>query len=431
MNRFFSLEEYRREVPRRVYALLSQQEGEILLMEAVDADWFDRDIDPDSGPEEWRRQAPTAPISILELKAIPTGIEPPPQTFEREGDEPDPGPWVELGLDANGGDGLIYLGLFAEPVPVGLTPARPLALARSATLDRILDLNPYVASERDIEFSLALLHRGIDWIGVYDVGQGSANGLCDAQGAPIAYFDLGGGVLANKATFPSSFSNICTTFDPPVILSHWDWDHWSSGSRFASATSLTWLAPNQKIGVVHSAFATSVAASGKLLIWPASLASKTIGQVTIEKCLGSSGRNNTGLALLVAGPQGQDHILLTGDARYTAIPSGLLDAHGVIVPHHGADMHSHSTPQSVGHAASRAAYSYGHGNSFSHPRSVTYSDHHAGAWQHRHILATGAIDRHTPDLRPALGHIALGWSSTNPIPLQPCGGRCSLQLTQR
>jgi hypothetical protein len=435
-NRFFHPEGLDAETPRRLYALFDQREGETLLLEAVDADWFEDSIGPGADFTVWRDRSRDARLSVLEIAERSFRRWNPVQLPHGKDELEDEGPreWIEVTLGAGPEEGLLYLSLFGVARPIGIEDMRAAPANVAAGLDEAFDLEPHVVDEDEIREALDGLKTQIDWVGVYDVGQGAATALCDNHGAPIAYFDLGGGVLANKGTFSNAFTDICTSYEPPVILSHWDWDHWSSGNRFPVATSLTWIVPNQKLGAVHGTFAAAIAANGRLLVWPGGLASLRIGQVEIEKCLGTSGRNHTGLALLVDGPAGEPPILLTGDARYTAIPSGLGNPISVVVPHHGADMRSHSTPLCLGQPAARAAYSYGPSNSFSHPRHCTYVDHDFNSWPHRALTpGSSAIDRHTAD-RPGgqLGHIALGWSSTAPTPTQGClGKKCSLQLVQR
>jgi hypothetical protein len=432
-NRFFDPEGTRAEVPRRVYALFDQREDERILLEAVDADWFEDATGFNVDFGGWVKRSADAPVSVLQVSdkvyhrwcpvPLPTLIE------GHEDEVPDE--WIEIGLDPAGEDALIYLGLFAAAIPVGISFMQAVPAKIGKALGKAFDLTPFTASQKEISNALNSLTASLDWVGVYDVGQGSANGLCDEY-APLAYFDLGGGVLANKNSFPSSFSGICLSRRPPVILSHWDWDHWSSGARFPGALALSWIVPNQKLGAVHGTMAASIAARGRLLVWPTGLGYLSIGQVTIEKCVGTSGRNSTGLAVLVDGPHPGEHILLSGDARYSAIPSGLAQCLSVVVPHHGGDMKSKATPVCSRHAASRAAYSYGPSNSFNHPRQSTHQDHHANGWAHRCLQHGGTIDRHTPDLRPSLGHIALGWVASARTPLLGCrGARCSLQLVQR
>lgn len=436
-NPFFGLESIRSEPPPRIYALFDQQTDETIYLDTVDANWFDDVFWQEGGLGRWRETADYAPVHVLEL---PRGTEPAEFivglsgagfAYDQFDDDSVPLSWLELRLNPSGENARIYYTLFGQAFPVGVDYVSIAPAAAATRLERAFDLSEHTASQAQIAKALSL--RGsVEWIGVYDVGQGNMNGLCDLWGLPLTYFDLGGGVLANTGTFPAAFRNICFTMSPRIILSHWDWDHWSSAARFPQATSMTWIVPNQQLGAVHAAMAATIAANGSLLVWPPGLASVTAGQVTVEKCLGTVGRNHSGLAVLVDGPLGEKPILLTGDARYSAIPSGTAELMSIVAAHHGADMRSKATPICSGHSAARIAYSYGPSNTFGHPRACTFDRHHANAWPHRSFQPAGAIDRHAADLRPGLGHIALGWNARAVPPGQPCGGtQCSLQLVQR
>jgi hypothetical protein len=385
------------------------------------------------GFERWREVSDRARLHVLELPSssgLGRNIIPRGGDNQDGGGQPGEAQWFEIHLDPAGDGARIYHSLFGEGLPVGVQSANKASPADMRRLTAAFDLASHTATQQQIDRALARVGP-IELIGVYDVGQGSMNGLCTRDGLPRAYFDLGGGVLANAKSFSSLLQNICFTTKPPVILSHWDWDHWSSATRFPHSQSLTWIVPNQRLGAVHAAMAAAISLSGKLLVWPPGLALTSVGQVRIEKCTGSSGRNHTGLAALVSGPAGQDPILLTGDARYSAIPSGMSSFHSIVIAHHGADMGSKQTPICSGNSAARVAYSYGKGNTFGHPRSCTYSRHHAKGWPHCNLQPVGFIDRHTSALRPQLGHIALGWAPFPTLPRQPCrGGMCSLQLAQ-
>jgi hypothetical protein len=429
-NPFFSVEPHRGKTPRSVFALFDQRSEESIYLETVDADWFSDSSRNLSGLRDWADASDYAPLNVLEVPSqsaaglqILGGRENDP-----EGDDGGPATWLEIELDPYGDNALIYHSLFGQADPVGVGRVAPASAKAAAYLDQAFSLTGHVTTRSEIERVLMRRLPTIEWIGVYDVGQGSANGLCDRDGAPRIYFDLGGGVLGNATTFPAAFGDICLTYEPPVILSHWDWDHWSSAARFPRAQTLNWVVPDQKLGAVHATMAGSIAVNGALLVWPAGLPGLSVRQVTVEKCTGTSGRNNTGLAVLVDGPNGEKPILLTGDARYTAIPSGFADVMSIVIAHHGADMRSKATPACPGHPASRVAYSYGPGNTFAHPRARTYTNHEANGWQHRATNPVGAVDRHTPDRRPYVGNIGLDWTGTATPPTQPCGGRCSLQL---
>jgi hypothetical protein len=55
------------------------------------------------------------------------------------------------------------------------------------------------------------------------------------------YADLGGGVIGHATSFPADFKRLCLTRSPTIVLSHWDWDHWSSAGRFPAAQTMTWI----------------------------------------------------------------------------------------------------------------------------------------------------------------------------------------------
>lgn len=439
-NPFFNREPPRGETPGRVYALFDQRSDESVYLDCVNADWFDS-LDSEGSFSWWSEVADRAPLHVLELpSSSPLGLSmfSPSLASRSKGDEPDGDDdsgdrsWIQVTLNpGGGGDARIYHGLFGEPESIGIDYVAEAPTETARRLSRTFDLSTKTAPLAQIQNVLASVPSPIEWVGVYDVGQGSANGLCDEEAFPLVYFDVGGGVLANKSSFSSNFLDFCYTRSPIVVLSHWDWDHWSSAARFPQCQSLTWIVPNQVLGAVHATMAAAIATHGSLLVWPAGLGGVQAGQITVEQCTGLSGRNHTGLAMLVDGPNGELPILLTGDARYSAIPSGFADVMSIVAAHHGADMRSKATPTCSGDPAARVAYSYGGGNTFGHPRTCTYDRHQANGWPHSNTHPVGAVDRHTTHLRPALGNIALGWSATTPPPCQACSGRfCSLQIAQ-
>jgi hypothetical protein len=66
----------------------------------------------------------------------------------------------------------------------------------------------------------------VDTLVAYDVGQGTALGLlCGSEDARL-FFDLGGGAYGNKKTRPNPL-RFCWRANPPIVLSHWDTDHWA------------------------------------------------------------------------------------------------------------------------------------------------------------------------------------------------------------
>lgn len=439
---FLSHGDFYSEVPRRGYGRIDQIEEDRILIEVIDADWFDgEDLEPGRF-DHWAEASVRAPISVIEIKAdVARDVEGEVTEIrlktkrDFDGILFDPNdPWLALILDENGEDAIYYSNLFAEGRPIAVRDIDELAAELRARLNGAFSIEPFEVTETEIRDALMPLAAPdlVEYVVVYDVGQGSANGLCDGSGMPLAYTDIGGGVLGNKSTFDSRLNAMCFTRSPPIILSHWDWDHWSSGMRFPQAQQMTWIVPLQSLGAVHSAFAAILAGNGKLKVWPPALSSISSGQVTIRACTGKK-RNHSGLAVEIGGPKGEPPMLLPGDARYNVVPGALAkDWHCVVVPHHGADMRNAQVPGSTRSSGSRAAYSCGPSNSFMHPKQVTESNHHTNGWPHSSQGARQGVDRRTDVHRnrsQSLGHLGLSWTAS-PIRriAMPCGGRCQLDF---
>lgn len=440
MNRFFETHgDYYRPPPRRAYAMIDRLEDGKIVFEAVDADWFDEQ-DIDAGDiKTWSELGDQAPISVVEVDAdaIRGGagnvlVDLIHIQSAKRGLQIEPGDdWYVLHLGA-GDNALYYANLFGEATAVEVEDIDVLAARLRATLDQLFSLDPFIVDEEELTSSLSSLagREPVEWVVVYDVGQGAANGLCNAQGMPLTYVDIGRGVLGNKSTFDLRLAALCFTLSPPVVLSHWDWDHWAGGMQFPKAQDQVWIVPNQKLGAVHAAFAAGLAARGNLKVWPNNLPKLNVGQVTIRKCTGN-GRNHSGLAVEVEGPENDEPVLLPGDARYNVIPGTLQRRwHSVVVPHHGADMRNGQVPGSTSSSQSRSAYSCGGGNTFSHPRAITEKAHHNNGWPHASLGASIGVERRTDKLRDdaKLGHIGIGWKSRQAPVRMPCPGLCALDF---
>lgn len=220
----------------------------------------------------------------------------------------------------------------------------------------------------------------ITHVGVYDVGQGNCNGICSSQGLPHMYFDLGGGVLQNKKTWPSGTS-MCFTANPVIMLSHWDWDHWGASQHLGGDPSLNglsqkWIVPAQRVGYQHLKMIADLHARGNLLVWPTGLDSVRAGQLVFFR--GNSDpfkdRNGSGIAAKVLAnahsPLNGRGVLLTGDAGYQSLPATSLQGlSGLVVPHHGGACKG-TVPEPIDHTA-RAVISSGQHNSFKHPLAKT------------------------------------------------------------
>lgn len=427
----------RPERPKRVYMRLDQVDGDRALFEAVSADFMDARwrSEGDGTFRQWVGLAEMAPIYVVDM---PFGAAAAFWWWYRrpwlsQVDAEGASPWM-MAVVEPGSQAELYPNLFQAPLSIDVVHLEPANEAVEVALNQLFDLEPLERTEQEIQNRLDLVTGLIDWVGVYDVGQGSANGACDSSTQPLIYFDLGGGVLGNRATWPTAMSDFCYGADPPVVLSHWDWDHWSSGSRLAGALALDWIVPVQKMGSVHATFAATLHAAGHLFVWPGTTSQLVSGQLTVSKCLGRGvGRNHTGLAMEIEGPNNQAPILLPGDARYSAVPGALSrDYTSLVAPHHGADMKNRQVPAHYPNAGARVAYSFGAGNTFSHPRPVTEADHQRANWDHLSQRAATPIDRNTANRQPnGLGHVGLSWQLNPVLPLHACGSAaCTVNLQQ-
>ena len=377
--------------------------------------------------------------------------------------------WFELRVsrDANGGSAaLVYPGLFAQPVSAYVTGKMP-SVQQGRALSGIFSLGnlPTISTA---QLAQRLATSGADYLSAYDVGQGNCNALLQASrvnALPSMYYDLGAGVYRNQHTTPSPLV-FCFTRSPPIVLSHWDADHWAgayanSVSGTYPALAQTWYAPLQSPGPVHIAFAHDVVAHGGV-IYTYSPAPTTVGAVPLSLArqlrfaVGTgSDRNNTGIVLAIEdiGLTPPRSWLLTGDCDYTFFVPHLapLPPVALVVPHHGATL----SPRSLAPAPvtpsfyRRIIYSFGAGNlhgktNAQHPTPAGVQLHVGAGWQH------GAWSPFAPGSRIAgadvleteihgsagvgaaqLGGCVVEWSIKPPIIPPPCGLRlCSTAVTR-
>lgn len=442
----------------RFYARLSQSEEvsasesrdsrTIWFLEAFDARWFD-EYSEIPAHDTWIDYYERAQLFVLEahpriehLKLISSvfGI----RHAKYESGETNRWFLVETSESSNcplGKDEIparIYSNLYQSGIGAGIKQIQRAEPKTSARLRKAVSTAHIPdATEKQVDDALAGL-KEIKWAVAYDVGQGNAIGLCHPRGSVECYFDFGGGVLANKDTFPAALKKFCFTGKAPIILSHWDSDHWSSARRDADSLKSTWIAPRQSVGPTHIALMADIMSNGgTLLLVPNDFPAKWRGQIYLERCRGS-GRNYSGLALTLSKlPQGRGQLMLfPGDARYSCIPSFSAESKyvSVVAPHHGADMHNRIAPRCPSQPHSRLVYSYGAGNTFDHPRLVTRQDHHARGWRDPSIAPAAIAHEVRETARRGangLGHVLLGWRTYRTPPLLPCGGAfCQLQAQQ-
>jgi beta-lactamase superfamily II metal-dependent hydrolase len=419
------------ELPSRVYARVDQVEevgpteegSRVALFDSVNAIWFDevgrsrRALADPKFADETDEQ-----VSVVEVSLNPGEV-------ALDGARLDEEQWLQLELGRPGTGRTVshYANLFLAPIERSLLSVSPVDAARAQELDEAAGIDEIAdASASEIyETLIALPEAGA--AAVYDVGQGGCNAVLDGDSFPALYFDFGGGVLGSRDSFPSALSQFCFSRQPPIVLSHWDWDHWSSASRDPRAYEWTWIVPRQgKIGFVHAAFLAQVRRQGSVLVWPTGLGAITVGDVTLIKCSGApSQRNNSGLALVLEGESGRrrGRALFPGDARYDNVPGSGQEFTHVVVPHHGGRTRSTFVPLSDRQTCGRLVYSHGMPNTYGHPFEEVVSAH-AAIWK--------------ADLRTAnrdasgLGHVHLYWRDKDRNADPPCGGgSCHLTCSQR
>ena len=340
--------------------------------------------------------------------------------------------WLELSLSGAGEQAVdVFDGLFKQPVIAYLSSV-PRASAHSGALSMAFDMDTWPdASPTELQTALSQhRHCAIKQLVCFDIGQGSANALLCQCGFPIYYFDVGCGVLRNAKTKPPTVQ-FCECLTPPVILSHWDNDHWAGAAIDTAMLKLTWIAPRQKLSSKHTAFANKILkAGGRILIVPdgQGFAWRSSHQsFKLQRCNGPThDRNHYGLALLVEDHASGRSWLLPGDAAYNDIPGlkATTDFAAVIAPHHGADMGAQSIPPTMTLGKyTRLIYSFGPGNahgrtSVSHPRQAAVNAHQAGLWPHGSWLPSsiGTVTAGAPVLATASnpsthnGGAAAGWT---------------------
>ncbi|NOJ78903.1 hypothetical protein [Myxococcus xanthus] len=264
---------------------------------------------------------------------------------------------------------------------------------------------------------------------VVDIGQGNCTALFDMEGRLLAYYDLGAGALVNQFTYPDPAPAFCVGPSTKVILSHWDEDHNASLdtiyvqhqaklSGTPPTASLVVLAPAQRspaprgktTGLLSKRSETSKSLetyledNAELHIWPDedpnNLLPPTIPHaahqnVRVIKVSGNN-INNHALALRLKWHAANHFILLTGDAEYQ--PGSFThgcDATcvGLVASHHGAEIEdTTSIPRPLPGARVLLAYSYGWGNSFSHPTDRGVEAYEGRGWHDDFRMDTGGSE---------------------------------------
>ncbi|QHP72939.1 hypothetical protein EI171_39840 [Bradyrhizobium sp. LCT2] len=114
------------------------------------------------------------------------------------------GIWVRIALAYGGRPAALFDNLFGPAIDVGVVSIEPAAPDAGQFLNSLDPLDPVTgvpdATEQEIENALRSSST-LDEIAVYDVGQGSANGLISNQEV-VCYFDFGAAPLPTPSRSP-------------------------------------------------------------------------------------------------------------------------------------------------------------------------------------------------------------------------------------
>ena len=290
------------------------------------------------------------------------------------------------------------------------------------------------ATSLNIEDTLESISHLDMSVAVLDVGQASASFLYNESLYPRAYFDLGGPTWRDAGTFPSNGVRWCFSKKPPVILSHWHWDHWAGAtyggiSNVDNALSATWICPDQKTGgCIRKLQSRILRLGGTILLWPSTPFIYSSNNLTLGRALGKK-FNDSGLVLLLK--SSVDGLsLLPGDAAYSFVPPAISSAYSntglrtLAISHHGGALGGCATyppPHPDGNGQNVAIYSAGNGNRYKHPTSL--ADLRTAGWTT--IVGTDARNMGMPAWHLDAHTGGLGGGQV----IEACSGKnCSLRL---
>lgn len=431
-NKFFAPPGQEDGEPRRggrVYAAIEVPElddgfqpykTEPIYLECVDTSWF-HSFEASEKGQHWSKLLQAAPLSVLELTRYNLPQFP---KDSRPGDIA----WFEFGYEhasSSESDARIYTNLLSDgaTVKISFHEPRPIGWAEKGGIGKIAQaLTICNSSSINLKERLARISTA-GGVAFYDVGQGACQAAIDDEMLiPQLYVDFGGGVLSNKKTFPDGFAGFCFTCNPMVILSHWDWDHWSSVQRWPEALKTPWLTPPVILKPIQLAFAAELHEQGSLHIWDAEWPETiTAGAVTIERCTGRTA-NDSGLAVTLRRRRNSlRNCLLPGDADYACIPSVAAGESFSILcmTHHGGRLHSPTYPKVKRGAVS--VISAGPRNSYRHPLFDTVATHLEHGWD----FPTGTA---MSGQRPC--HVLVPWGGKPHIFQGGCyGGMCATAVS--
>lgn len=425
MNPYLTLDNKEARRANRYYGrvdsveVIDNQNSETLIqLDAVAADSFDAEL---FHGVPFTDVLDRLPLAVLEFSTLRTPSQL--QGYLREAAQP--GAWLQVQTvpkSTTTVDVDYYSGLFAD----GVTQAseiKPVEEKLALTLSAAFNFDDIPDETEPGIASLLDPITAVDFITVYDVGQGNLNALWESDGAAQLYFDFGGAVTANKQTFPKKPGKLCFADHPPIVLSHWDWDHWSSAGRYGQILDSHWIVPRcEDPGAHHRALAWDLHRRKHLHIWPRNMTQYDGHYFKIEKCTGT-GRNDSGLAMVVHGEESAEsrrEVLLTGDAAYGCIPEVTKKTRfgAVVASHHGAIVDSISEVKPTAKGGS-LVYSVGNGNQFCHPRLHAELEYLQAGWVPKDTYSTSQRGRNRPN------SIAITLSSR---PVQTGCGDCTAKL---
>lgn len=287
----------------------------------------------------------------------------------------------------NDANALLYSGLFADGVPVRLDNLFAISKGDIYFAHDSRSVLPDVSGSGSLELTAFLNEMSAircSGVAVYDVGQGACQAvLQDGNTAhPALYVDFGGGVLGNKKTFPSEFTHACFSAAPAIVLSHWDWDHWSFAPRVFDALGANWFVPPIPDKPVQKTFAAKLKKNGRLHIWDVAPGTTLqMGDVELGRCYGRT-TNDSGIAVLVTmrDNSGLKKCLLPGDVDYRYLPGAFVaqQTWALVISHHGGKLKSSAMPTPAHDSVT--VCSAGSGNTYKHPFVATFNAHTSAGW---------------------------------------------------
>ena len=424
--------------PRPVYARIDQFEPVddpefgpfMVLLDCVEAAWLDEISESAGHLSDKELDEADNKISII---AIPSKHL---KDFKGDDDDYLSGKWyyLELGNPDGHGPPVVdqFHNLFQGPTERRLINAKQVTTEQAAILKRLAGWNGIKESPpSDLEEALTINHP-IDAVAIYDVGQGAATALLSDE-IPVLYFDVGGSAIGNWRSFPEPLKRFCTTHEPPIVLSHWDWDHWSSARRDDQLLDCQWILPIQDqagdLGAVHARFLAMLKARSRGIYWWGyeTPPIKDKNGVHIFRARGTvKNRNESGLVVLIH--RNGDWVLLPADASLESLCRPLVTfpfpIDYLMVPHHGGSTALNGIPRPTNKSTSHLVYSYGVANMYQHPLPKTVHAFRRSWKQNAHTALRGCN---------GLGHIGIDLTGkrrpSSGSSGSPCGfGGCQLEI---